>query len=368
MISIFKRALCIALVAVAAFSLTACSYHYNDVHTPYDDLSDLGDYITLGEYSIEIARADVKEMVEAEVNSFIRSEATERLIGDTTNNVPNRAVQKGDDVTVSTTIRVYDENGELKDFDSTLDIEEGDTTTTANLSNYVIEDVGNGNFLREIEDALQDNCWTGTHKFIDVQYDDKVQTEELKNKKVQIELVVHKIVEVIKPEYCDAFIAAKTAYSTVAEFEAELEKELLRAYVWAKYVEKCTMLKYPEDRITKFQNEFKNYHELTAKDKGKTLEAYIISLGSNMSNFANEMQAYAQGTIKEEMALYYVAELEDLSFTEEEYNEYAVQMAKDYGCEDVATLEATYTKELVERNFYWDKVKDFLYNEIVYID
>ena len=99
-----------------------------------------------------------------------------------------------------------------------------------------------------------------------------------------------------------------------------------------------------------------------------TLENYVISLGSNMSSFNSEMQTYAQGTVKEEMILYFIAERENLSFTEEEYSAHAEQMAKDYGCKDVEDLEKTYTVELVERTLYWEMVKDFLYGNIKYVD
>jgi len=366
--SITKRALCIALILVSLFTLASCAMRFNDVHTPYDDISNLGKFVRLAKYETEVKNSDVKDMMDAEVKAFIRSYATELLVGDKLNGTADRAIKKGDDVTVNTTIKVYDKNGELKDFDDLLDIKEGDTTTTANLSNYTIEDVGNGNFLPEIENALLDDCWTGDYKYVDVQYDDKVQTAELKNQKVQIEIQVLKVVEVVLPEYCDIFIENKTAYKTVAEFEAELKKELIRASVWSRYVESCAVLKYPTDRITRYQNEFKQYYEATAEDEGMTLEKYVISLGSDMTTFADEMQSYAMGTVKEEMILYFIAERENLAFTDEEYKAHAEEMVKEYGCDDIEELEEIYTKELVERNLYWEKVKDFLYDNVKYVD
>lgn len=371
--TILKRVLCLTLIALSMLTLASCTLRYktNDVHTPYDDIADLGKYVRLASYKTEVKNSELKEMMDSEIKSFIRNNADELLVGGNVNDggTANRPVKKGDDVTVNTTIMVYDENGELKPFDSLLDIKEGDTTTTANLNNYVIQDVGNGNFLPEIENALLDgDSYTGKHLFVDVQYDDKVQTEELKNKKVQIEIEILKIVEVVLPDYCDAFIAAKTAYKTVAEFESELQKELLKAYVWSRYIEESKVLKYPSDKITRFQNEFKQYYELTAQDKGMTLEQYVTSLGSNMDSFATEMQSYAQGTVKEEMILYFIAERENLSFTEEEYKTHSEKMVKEYGVKDVEELEKLYTVELVERMLYWELVKTFLYENIKYVD
>ena len=361
----------IALLSIIGIVLYNVRFMLNGVHTPYDNISDLGKYVRLAKYSIEIKNSEIKDMMDSEIKSFIRQNASELLVGGNVNDggTANRPVKKGDDVTVNTKIMVYDENGELKPFDDLLDIEEGDTTTTANLKEYVIKDVGNGNFLPEIENALLDgDSYTGKHLFVDVQYDDKVQTAELKNKKVQIEIEILKIVEVVYPEYCDAFIATKTAYKTVAEFESELQKEILKAYVWSYYIEECKVLKYPSDKVTRFQNEFKQYYELTAQDGGMTLEQYVISLGSTMDKFNSEMQSYATGTVKEEMILYFIAERENLSFTDEEYKTHCEKMVEDYGVTDVEELEKIYTTELVERMLYWELVKEHLYNNIKYVD
>ena len=149
--TILKRALCLTLIALSMLTLASCTLRYktNDVHTPYDDIADLGKYVRLASYKTEVKNSELKEMMDSEINAFIRNNADELLVGGDVNDggTANRPVKKGDDVTVNTTIMVYDENGELQPFDSLLDIEEGDTTTTANLSNYVIQDVGNGNFL-----------------------------------------------------------------------------------------------------------------------------------------------------------------------------------------------------------------------------
>jgi len=80
------------------------------------------------------------------------------------------------------------------------------------------------------------------------------------------------------------------------------------------------------------------------------------------------MQSYAMGTVKEEMILYFIAERENLAFTDEEYKAHAEEMVKEYGCDDIEELEEIYTKELVERNLYWEKVKDFLYDNVKYVD
>ena len=113
--TILKRALCFALTVISVLSLASC-YAFNKVHTPYDDISNLGKYIRLASYKTELKKSDIKEMMDTEIQSFIRSNAEELLVGGNVNDggTADRPIKKGDDVTVNTTIRVYDENGELK--------------------------------------------------------------------------------------------------------------------------------------------------------------------------------------------------------------------------------------------------------------
>ena len=83
------------LLAILTTTVISCNYtQFNKVHTPYDNVS-IGNYIKLSGYKTELKNADLDEMVKAEVNSFIRSEADELLIGDKTNNIPDRAIKKG---------------------------------------------------------------------------------------------------------------------------------------------------------------------------------------------------------------------------------------------------------------------------------
>lgn len=325
----------------------------------YDNLGDLEEYVQLAGYESRTTNAELAKMLENEIYTLIRYHSTQKTVTD-------RAIKKGDNVTVSTKIRVYDENGELKDLAPSPGIEEEDYTTAANLSNFVIEDVGNGNFLKEIEDALLDNCYTGDIKFIDIRYDDQVQTEELKNKKVQIELTVHKIKDVILPEYNDSFIAQVTEYSTVDEFEAETKNNIISINAWYIYVDKCRIIKYPAEIIAYHENEFRQYYENYAKDNGMTFEEYVATCCSTMEEFVEIMQEYAQGTVEEELVLYSIVAHENLSFTESEYLAFAQQMmAEEQNCDTVEELEQLYTKEIIERSLYWKLAKELLIEHVV---
>lgn len=366
---IFKGAVSITLIAVMLFAFSACTvqYAHNDVHTPYDDIKNLGKYIKLADYNVEVSKKELEQTKKDEIDAFLKDYAVENLVGDEKNGVPNRAIKKGDSVTIDTKIEVYREDGSLVPFDDLLDIPEDDKTTTSNLTGQLVENVGSGTYIKEIEDALI-GAWTGDTQYVDVQYDDTVKTEQLKNQKVRITIDIKKVVEVIMPDYSDAFVESKTIYKTIAEFEAAMEKELLKAYTWNKYVAACKVRKFPKDRVKRFRDELNDYYTAIAQDKKQTLKQYLESNGSNIDEFNKQIQEQAEGTAKEELVLYFIAERKNLSFSEEKYQEYAGGLLEEYDCKTVSELEQLYTRELIERLLYWDLVKDFLYSEIKYVD
>lgn len=349
-------------VLLATACLCACGYSFNDVSTPYDGMN-LKKYIKLGEYRIQLTQTEIDNMLESERKAFLKSFATVNLIGDTANNIPDRAIKKGDNVTISTEVKVYGENGELIPLDELLAGEEAEDSLSSALKDYTVEDVGNGYFLPEIENALI-GSWTGYIEYVDVQYDDKVQTEQLKNKKVQITVIISKVQEVVLPEYTDEFVASKTDYDTVAEFETALTKDLILSYIWNVYNDSAEVIKYPTDRVIKYQTEFTEYYDYLARSANMTLDEYLKSIGTDIDGYADRALSYAQGTVKEEMVLYYTVERENLGFTGEEYKAYANSVLDHYGSDNIEMLENTYGREMIRRAYYWELAKDFLYENL----
>ena len=80
------------------------------------------------------------------------------------------------------------------------------------------------------------------------------------------------------------------------------------------------------------------------------------------------MLKYAQGTVKEELVLYFTAERENIGFTDEEYTEYANGVLDDYDCEDIAELEKVSGKDMIRRGYYWELVKDYLYENLKIVE
>lgn len=321
--------------------------------TPYKGVR-FKKYVDLGNTTVTLKKSDIETLFNDELQTFLKNYADKKTV--------DRKVQKGDNVTVDTEIYILNDKGAWQLFDDYVGASGDDS---ANLSGYTIEDVGSGEFLEEIENAIigavtLEECWA------DVEYDDKVQTEQLKNKKARIKITVKKIEELTYPDYCDEFIASKTEYKTVAEFEEDLRRELTRSLMWNTFAESCTIKGYPEDKIKAYQDEYYAFYESYATYYGKEFDAYVKeALGLTLEEFEKNAVSYSQGTVKEELILYYLVKKNKIRFTDEEYKTYAESVLSYYECDSVEKLEETYSKELIERNLYWELAKDMLYEKLV---
>lgn len=348
-----SAALCVILLCTSLFCAVGCS----NVSTPYDGIR-FSKYVKLGSYNVTINKSEVDESVEETIQSFIKNYAEVNKV--------DREARKGDNVTITTEIWVYNDEGKLQKFDEFAQItEEG---ISANLTEYTIENLGNGDFHEEIENAIL-GAKTLEKVEAAIKYDDKVQTDELKNRDAVIYITVNKIEEVIYPDYSDAFVASKTEYDTIEEYEAALRLEIERSIMWSEFVENCKIKDYPKEKITQYTQEMYELHNAYAEYYKMELEDFISNYyGITMTEYDEQVLDYAKGTVQEELVLYYVVKKMKLTISEEEYVEYCESVLDYYDCEDIDELEEDYGREAMERNIYWEAVKDMLYEKLTIVD
>ena len=351
-------ALCLLLTALSALSLTGCSLNSGTV---YDDLR-LGKYIDIPKYKVVLYQSEIDENLKYQIEGFLEETKKTELIDD-------RGVQKGDRVTVDTCLYVYTHTSSGTDertpFDEYAKVDEKEKTS---LTNFVIDDFGDGSLFKEIETALL-GAETGDTVTTSVTYEDKesVKPAQLRGQTVEIDVTVKKIEAVSIPEYNDLLVETTTIYKTVAEFEEALLVELKRAMVWSTFVEGCKIKAYPADRIELYQKEYTDYYKYMAESNGMTEADYVAAiLGYNTEEYADAAMDYAKNTVAEELALYTVAKKRGIKVSDKEYQAYCESLLEDYDCETVAELEENYGgSEMFRRAVYWDKVKDFLISKMV---
>lgn len=348
------RAAALALAMLTLLGVLACA-----AKTPYSDIS-FKKYIKLGDLAVSLERSDIDAAVQSEIQSFLKTYAETETVDREIKFWKDDPIRY-DNVTVDTVCYVINEQNELVLFDDFAEVDEG---VSANLSGYTIEHIGNGDFREEIENALE-GAKTLDEKWAYITYDDTIETEALKNQRTAVKITVKKIEQVTLPDYCDQFIASKTEYSTVSEFEAELTYELTLSLMWQKFIDSCEIKKYPDEKVQPYQKEYCAVYESYAKTCGLELSAFLSSYyGITVAELEAEALQYAQNTVKEELALYYIVKKKGIRFSEEEYKSHAESILDYYECKDIDELEEKYTKETVERDLYWKLVKELMYEKL----
>lgn len=347
-----KRTVSILLFVVmimSAMMLTACNKS-----TELQDY-DLEKYITIGQYKgikigekvISVSDDDVADAVDDFLDEY----------ADTVNLKETELIKKGDTVKITYVGKI---NGEYDAF------ENGETFTEEKNGYELV--IGSGSFIDGFEDEIID-MYPGSEKTFDIVFPkDYKNNAALRGVNTTFTVKVLSAERDVYPEYTDDFVAEKTDYETIEEFEKHLRDELRVAAdedelvaeiqeVWEQIVKNSTVIKYPEAvleaQIDKVVGEYKAYAEYYSITFEELLKNYY---GTTEDEFMVEVKAECELYVKEEMILRRIVELEDISITDAEYAEGAAQYAKDNGFKDAAAMEEYYGKDVIKESLLWDKV------------
>ncbi len=95
------------------------------------------------------------------------------------------------------------------------------------------------------------------------------------------------------------------------------------------------MIKYPEKEVKEQVKELNKSYEQLAENSGKEWEEYMEdTLGVDQEEYEEQIDLYAKELVKQEMIIYAIAEKEDLSVTDEEYDQYLENMLASSNFED----------------------------------
>ena len=115
-----------------------------------------------------------------------------------------------------------------------------------------------------------------------------------------------------------------------------------------------TIENYPESLHENEKQQLKDYYmsmaEYYAPWYGMDAETYIINSFGSMEVLDEICDAYAKEVVTQDLILTEIATAENLTITEEEYQQSALNLALKYGYEDVETFEADYGKDELFRD------------------
>ncbi|MDO4345335.1 MAG: trigger factor [Eubacteriales bacterium] len=336
-----KKTALLLLTAGAAGLLAGCSQK--------SSVKDYSKYVTLGDYKNLTVERVVMTVTDEDVQTEIENELS--YSADYAE-VTDRAAQEGDIVTL--------------DFIGTVDGEEFDG---GSAEDYELE-LGSDTFIDGFEEQIV-GMRTGDTKTISVTFPDSYDGI-LDGKDAEFEVTLKGISETVLPEYNDAYVASISDYSTTAEYEAALKKDLQETYdtdslnmasenALYQLIEDSEYNGYPDDL-------YESCKEIVEEENAAFAEIFGIDDVSELYGDDYDEEAAITSYVNERMVVYTLASKEKLSVTDEEYNEALAQelLSSDYSSVD--ELKDDIDEEEYKYQLLYQKVLDFLAENCSFID
>lgn len=324
-----KKIFALSLSVIMAFSLVACGKSTEqETTTTVSNIGEKGE-INLGQYKGLTVYSDDIEVKDSELEAYIN----QRLELDaTTEYMTSGVIKKNDKVKLS--------------FKGTIDGEEfsGGTTegtvVTMNEDGFIVDGFVDAIIGHSIGEKLE----------LDLTMPEDFSDENLKNKPVHFSVSLDSLVVTVVPELTDDFV--KSEYSgiglnTVGEFTEYLKNDLyinnIYSQIWSSIVENSTVVTYEKER---YDNYYKivseNYAAQIQSSYGMSMEEYLQQSSISAVEWENNLSSYVKDYLKEEMVIEKIAELENISLTDEQFNIKMLEYAKLYGYDTVEEFKQNY--------------------------
>lgn len=332
--------LCLTLV----FALVGCSKDEGSVE--------------LGSYDkIEVAKADV-EVTDEDVQEYIDTQLSNAA---TTETQTEGTVAEGDTINISYTGYVDGETFE------------GGSSESSDIT------VGSSGYIDGFDDGLI-GAEVGSTVDLNLTFPDPYENNtDLSGKAVLFETTINSKNVTITPELTDEWVAnnySEEELTTVDAFKAYvreyLEDDALKSAVWNAVIEDVKVNSYNKKTLEAMVKEQKDYYEsYISSSYGMELSDYLSLTGSTEEDFDKQIEDYVKNYLKQEMTANAIAKKENLSVSDDEYNNQLQEYADQSGYESVDAFKESITEEQLDSiklSLLLDKVLDVLIENVEVVD
>ena len=347
-----KKIIVAAVAAMAAIALVGCG----------NELSN--EYVVVEKYKgLEIPKSEAAEVTEEEVEQAIQA----NLQG-TAESVPvtGRAAQTGDWVNIDYTGYV---DGVAFD---------GGTAQGQSLQLGSGTYIGASGEYEGFEDQIEGHQ-TGDEFDITVQFPENYSAD-MAGKVADFHIVLNEIYTENIPELTDEWVMANSeGAKTVEEYRDEIrdqieenadmtaESEMAQA-AWDALMENVEVKKYPQESEDKQIEQAKEQYVQLAELYGTTLEDLLETQFMTTEEEFNEMlKESAQESAAFDEAVKLIADKENLTLSDKEYEEKIAEYAKEYGM-GVDEYKEQIGEELLKNTILRETVVDYLIKECVQVE
>lgn len=303
--------------------------------------------VTLGKYmGVTVTKVDTgvtDEEVDAEINN-------QRVNNARTVSVTDRAVEPTDIAVI--------------DFEGFVD---GVAFAGGKGENYSLE-IGSHSFIDTFEDQLVGKN-VGDEVEVNVTFPAEYQAPELAGKPAMFKVKINEIKAKELPELDDEFASEVSEFETLAEYKADVKKNLEEKKqasakeakteeALQKIIEKSKM-DIPEAMLdTQCENMLEEFAQRIAQS-GLSMEQYLQFSGLTIANLKDQVRPEALSRIQSRLVLEQVAKEENIEVSDDEVNSEIEKMAEAYG------MEADKLKEYMGENERKSMKKDMAITKAV---
>ena len=244
--------------------------------------------------------------------------------------------------------------------------------------------IGSGNFIDGFEDGLIGKK-VGETVDLNLTFPEDYASEELAGQDVVFTVTINYICgEVITPELTDAWVTenSQNGSKNVEEYRKEVRSELEKSRkennqtemenaILTVLVNNSKISEYPEDRVEEYKKQVDDSLEQSAKQYGMSKEDFInASYQMELKQYEEYLDQLAKDAVAQEMIVNMIADKENISYTDEEFDQKVEEIAKQCGFTEVDQFKEKFGEEKIEEEIpkaiLYDKVIAFVADNAVY--
>ncbi|SDY27109.1 trigger factor [Tindallia californiensis] len=253
------------------------------------------------------------------------------------------------------------------DFEGSID---GEVFEGGKAEKHTLE-IGSGQFIPGFEEKMV-GLKPGEESVIKVTFPEDYQAEDLAGKEADFKIKIHEVKEKEYPEIDDEFAKDVSEFDTLEELKADIRKKLeeqleqrteqeLRASVIEKVTEKVSV-DIPKAVVERQVNQMLQDFNQQMMSQGIGLDMYYQMTGSNEEDLKEKMRPDAEKTVKDQLVLDKITEIEEIAASDEEIEAEIAKIAEQYN-QDVSDFKqkvAQHGNKVFADNVVLRKTIDFL--------
>ena len=234
-------------------------------------------------------------------------------------------------------------------------------------------EIGSNSFIPGFEIQLI-GASAGEDVEVNVTFPEDYHAEELKGKPAVFKCHVHEVKEKLLPEADDEFAKDVSEFDTLADFRKNIEDKLREQkerktrddFLDLLLAQVVDGMKVDLNDAMVDQRAQQMVEDIAQRiqNQGIALETYLGWMGTNIADFTKSQRANAEKTIRQELALAKIAELEGITVTEEDREKELQKLADQYGME-LDTVKTFMDTEMMDESILYTKAADLIIENAV---